>query len=284
MVKVAVIGYTGVLGCCLKKILEEHPKAAIVYIANSRRSRGDLFKADCVFLALPHGKSRTFVAEHQNLLAGRKIIDLSADFRLEWVYGLPEINQQAIRNANRCANPGCYATSVLLGLGPLIGKLASTLICIDATSAISGARLKKRKKDNFFSYKIGQTHEHLPEMRMISGAADIIFNPLRCDNTDFGLISYIKVHGLKKEENIVEQYRRFYGREPWIRIVDRDIQQTADVIGTNYCDIKVQWECRDTLLIISALDNTLKGGASQSIQNFNLMFGFNESLGLEKYF
>ena len=285
MVRVAVIGHTGRLGRPLMRILKEHPKVAVVYAANSRESRGDLSQADCVFLALPAlppGQSRAFVVKHQALLKGQKIIDLSADFRLEWVYGLPEINRKAIAGATKVANPGCYATSVLLGLGPLIGKLAPTLICLDATSAISGAGLKKRKKDNFLSYKVGHVHEHLPEIKMVSGAADIIFNPLRCDNTDFGLVSYIKVHGLTKEEGIVEQYRRFYSNEPWIRIVGHDMQ-TADVIGTNYCDIKMQWECRNTLLIISALDNTLKGGASQAIQNFNLMFGFNESMGLKRY-
>jgi len=281
MIQVAVIG-TRTLGKILIQILRKHPKATIVYTANSQESSGNLANADCVFLALPHGQSHIFIAKNQSLLKGRKIIDSGDDFRLKWVYGLPEFNRPAIKTAMQIACPGCYATSVLLGLGPLIGKLSTTAIDIAATSGISGAGLKKRAKDNFFSYKTGQIHEHLPEIKMISGTTDIIFAPLRCDNTNFGIVSSIFIHGLKKERNIANLYRRFYDCEPCVRIVNHDIQ-TADIIGTAYCDIHVQWPNQNTLLIISALDNTLKGGASQAIQNFNLMFGFNEFMGLEKY-
>jgi len=281
MIKVAVIGRR-TLGRVLKRILREHPEAKIVYTADSKKSRGNLSGADCVFLAIPNNKSSIFVAEHQTLLKGRKIIDLSVDFRLKWIYGLPELNREAIKNAQLVANPGCYATCVLLALGPLIGKLASTLICLDAASGISGAGKKKRKKDNVLSYKAGHIHYHLPEIRKVSGAKDIIFCPMRCDNTDFGILGYTKIHGLKREKNISAVYRQFYSREPWVRIVSHDIQ-TADVIGTNFCDIRLQWECRNTLLAISAIDNTFKGGASQAVQNFNLMFGLNENMGLKKY-
>ncbi len=281
MIRVAVIGKR-MLGRILIRILQEHPEAEIVYKADSKKSKGNLSQADCVFLAIPHGQSRIFVAKHKNLLQDIKIIDLSADFRLKWVYGLPELNREAIRKASRVACPGCFPTGILLGLGPLIGKLSSTLLCIDAASGISGAGLKKRKKDNIVSYKAGHIHYHLPEIKKVSGATDIIFCPMRCDNTDFGILGYITIHGLEREKNITDVYRQFYSREPRVRIVNHDIQ-TADVIGTNYCDIKVQWECRNTLLITFALDNTLRGGASQTILNFNLMYGLPENMGLGKY-
>ncbi|MDO8424552.1 MAG: hypothetical protein Q7S70_01270 [bacterium] len=272
MVKVAVYGHTGRLGAPLVKILESHPKAELVYTKSKGQDDvGNLDAAEFVFLALPYGESEQYLDK----LSGKRIIDLSVDHRSDpdWAYGLPEINKDKIKDASHVANPGCYATSILLGLLPLRGKIGS--VCIQASSGISGAGANVKEEDNFVVYKEGNIHPQVQEIRNLLGIEDVIFVPVRVENTDRGIVSTIFPD--YKGGEIVEEFKEFYKHSHFVRIVDAI--ETKNVINTNYCDIKPM-VIGDKAIIISGLDNLIKGGSGQAIQNFNIMNGFDETLGL----
>lgn len=273
-VKVGIIGHTGRLGKPLVEILQKHPAAEIVYTeSRSEGYCGKLSEVEITFLALPYGES----VKHLKKLSGKRIIDLSIDHRDNsgWAYGLPEIFGEEIKNAKMVANPGCYATSILLALYPLKGNIKS--IRISSTSGMSGAGMAQQKEDNFAVYKEGDQHPQIKEVSRFIGVDDILFVPQRIDSTKKGIISTIFVRMSRKIPNVQKLYQDTYKNCQFVRICDGI--ETKNVIGTNLCDIKIM-EFADEVLIISTLDNLLKGGAGQAVQNFNLICGLEESLGL----
>lgn len=274
MIKIAIYGHTGRLGAPLIKILKNHPEAEIVYTENqSQGGSGNLDAAEFVFLALPYGESE----KHLHKFSGKRIIDLSIDHRSNsnWVYGLPEMNKDKIKDAQYVANPGCYATSILLGTLPLKGKIEN--INIQASSGISGAGESIKEEDNFVVYKEGNIHPQIQEIKNLLEIEEIAFVPIKIENTDRGIVSVIFSN--YKSSGIIEEFKDFYKHSPFVKIVDAI--ETKNVINTNYCNIKPMI-IGNKVIIIAGLDNLIKGGSGQAIQNFNIMNGFNETLGLLK--
>lgn len=327
MLNVGIVGASGYAGEELNKILERHPKVNLAYLAatsakeNSRIKAFNLQEAislcDLLFFALPHTEAMKFVP--QVLAAGRKVIDLGADYRLKniaeyetWykvkhsdkqdvllsVYGLPEAYREKIKKANLIANPGCYPTAVILALLPLLKKkiIALESIIIDAKSGLSGAgrktveaSLSEGLKDNFRPYKVNY-HQHMPEInqelsRFSGRKISVNFVPHLLPIFR-GLLATIYVKTASKtdlsEKKIRQLYKNFYRDEFFVRIVDEGvIPQVKDVSGTNFCDVGIFYHKKNKMLVIvSVIDNLLKGAAGQAVQNMNLMYGFKEIEGL----
>lgn len=267
---------------------------------------------DLVFLALPHTESMKYAPKF--IEKGIKVIDLSADYRLpaslykknyhtshkdlknlkKAVYGLPEINRLKIKRASLIANPGCYPTSVILGLLPIIKKLASKSLepIVDSKSGVTGAGRKAYPPDSFGDveeslkcYKAND-HQHIPEMEGVlseKAGKKIVINftphvmPIRR-----GIMStiYIKHKGMPDEKKIARIYEDHYKGEPFVKIMPHGVfPEIRDVRNTNFCYIGIKVS-RGMLIIISVIDNLLKGAAGQAVQNMNIMCGFNEKEGL----
>lgn len=275
-IKVGIVGHRGNIGGSLVEILSRHPFAEIV--CADIRIKGkfdDLAETEFVFLALPDGESRNYLP----LLNGKMVIDHSLDHRNLWTYGLPEIFRDDVRGMRKIAMPGCWATSIILGLYPLRGIIKS--VKVSGVSGISGTRKKEvSKEDNVRGYKTGKVHEQIPEIERAIDFGDLIFVPAVTENTFRGLVSTIFVQTDSCFGNVALSYAEAYAGSPFVRIIkEMDDIQTRNVIRTNYCDIKVMQFGKD-IVIISALDNLGKGGAGQAVQNFNLMCGFPETTGL----
>ncbi|MDD5097322.1 MAG: N-acetyl-gamma-glutamyl-phosphate reductase [Candidatus Omnitrophica bacterium] len=341
-INVGIIGATGHTGAVLIELLLNHPNVKIVHIFNSGKSTqkaqviSDIFpkfkhrldlvcakpdwqkiKKDCdlVFLALPHTVSMKFVPKLLSL--GKKVIDLSADYRIlnsivyekfyklahldkanlkNAVYGLPELNRAKIKSAKLIANPGCYPTSAILGLAPLLamGLVNTDSIIIDAKSGVSGAG-KKLEKEYLFSeidgdfraYKVN-VHQHAPEINQVltklSGKKiNVTFVPHLLP-IERGILStiYLKKASCAKPavKNLVELYKKFYKNEPFVRIKpDGIFPRIKDVAETNFCDIGVK-DYGEMIIVISVIDNLLKGASSQAVQNMNIMYKLPETSGL----
>jgi N-acetyl-gamma-glutamyl-phosphate reductase len=270
---------------------------------------------DFLFTALPHKNAMEVVPGF--IERGLKVVDLSADFRLgdprvyeEWygahtapallqdaVYGIPELHREEIKRAALVANPGCYPTSVILALAPALRHklIDHRTIIADSKSGVSGAgrsavlsSLFAEVSENFKAYKVTE-HRHTPEMeqelsRMAAEKVVITFTP-HLVPMKRGILSTIYA-SLKKpssESEILDLYRNFYAAEKFVRLHPSDLLPgTADVFGSNYCDIGLRVDKRNNrLILISAIDNLVKGASGQAIQNMNLMLGLEESLGLE---
>jgi N-acetyl-gamma-glutamyl-phosphate reductase len=271
--KVGIIGHTGRLGKPLLEILTEHPFAEITYTeSRSEGMQGNLAETEIVFLALPYGESESYLSK----LKDKRIIDLSIDHRNDnvWTYGLSEIFGKKIKKSKLVANPGCYATSILLGLFPLKNKIKSLYIV--STSGVSGAGIAVSRDDNFLIYKEGRQHPQIKEIRKVIGLDEILFVPQRIDTAERGIISTMFVQ-IDNSDGLSEIYRKAYKDHPFIRI--KEEIKTKNVVGTNFCDIKIL-EFGKNVVIITTLDNLIKGGSGQAIHNFNLMYGFKETLGL----
>ncbi len=342
MIKVGIAGATGYTGIELIRILLDHPEAKITKLAAkmdgkpqkisnifpSLKGRIDLVctdldisdmakESDLIFLALPHKVSLKFVPQFIKL--GKKVIDLSADFRFddlklyeEWytshteeskelnsqaVYGLPELYKEKIKKANLIANPGCYPTSVILGVVPLlVNKLVETEnIIADSLSAASGAGRAPSMSahypecnENVKAYSIA-THRHTPEIeqelsKLAKKEIKISFTPHLLP-MNRGILSTIYLNLVKKtkEEEIIKLYQNFYKNEPFVRVLEKGIfPETRNVQDSNYCDIGIKIDERtNRVIIISAIDNLVKGASGQAVQNMNIMYGFKETLGLE---
>lgn len=268
-------------------------------------------RCDVAFCCLPHGASAPIVSAI--LDAGCKVIDLSADYRLstpelykQWYgeahhdpgrlgqtpYGLPELFRESIRSANLVANPGCYPTSAILPLAPLVreGLIASDTIVVDSKSGVSGAgrtpklgSLYAEANEAFSAYGVG-SHRHQPEMIDIIGRfsgtfPNLIFTP-HLVPMDRGILStiYVRSNNSVTANQIRECLHGFYQHEPFVR-VRSNLPNTKFVAHTNYCDISVR-QNGDWLILISALDNLVKGASGAAVQCMNLMFDQPESLGL----
>ncbi len=274
-------------------------------------------KADIIFLALPHGMSVPLV---ENVLKqGKKVIDLGADFRLQspavysdWyktagptpaqlaeaVYGLPELKREPIKKTKLVANPGCYPTTVLLGLAPLLKKkiINTNHIIIDSKSGVSGAgrglavsSLYSEVNEDLKVYGLPR-HRHTPEIeqelsRLGQKDIRVTFTPHLVPMTR-GMLSAIYTIPVKPvtQEEIQTVYEEFYRDEAFIRIFPKgEFPHTKWVLGTNFCDIGLNLDDRTgKLTIISVIDNLIKGASGQAIQNMNIMFGLAENAGLQK--
>ncbi|MCL4491645.1 MAG: N-acetyl-gamma-glutamyl-phosphate reductase [Nitrospirae bacterium] len=275
-----------------------------------------LKKADLFFMALPHAASQEAVDYF--FRKGKKVVDLSADYRIadaavyeEWyktphnyketlegaVYGLPELHRERIEKAGLVANPGCYPTSTILGLYPALkeGIINTENIIVDSKSGASGAGRKAdtafsycEVNDGFKAYGIA-AHRHTPEIEQeLSGIAGkkltIDFTP-HLVPMDRGILSTIYAKMMKKAEtaDIVSIYKGLYASEPFVNVLDENIFPNAkNVRGSNYCEIGLKVNKRtNTVIIVSALDNLVKGASGQAVQNMNIMMGFKETAGLE---
>ncbi|MBI4682495.1 MAG: N-acetyl-gamma-glutamyl-phosphate reductase [Nitrospirae bacterium] len=341
MLKVAILGGSGYTGSELLRLLLTHPNAEVTAVTSERLSGlliSDTFlhfrntslkfesldlktltkKADLFFLCLPHKTSQETVAFLYN--AGKKVIDLSADYRLksaevykEWykiphlyspllkkaVYGLPEIYRKKIKNASIIANPGCYPTSAILGIAPIIGEnfINTNSIIVDSKSGTSGAGRSPAQpfmfcevNESVKAYAV-TAHRHTPEIEQeLSSISkkriNIIFTP-HLIPMDRGILSTIYVR-LKKKislSDIHKLYHVFYRNEPFVRVLKNGMYPSTKVVkGSNYCDISVFLDKRSgkgqTLIILSVIDNLLKGASGTAVHNMNIMHGFDETAGL----
>jgi N-acetyl-gamma-glutamyl-phosphate reductase len=265
--------------------------------------------AELVFLALPHTKSAEVARAF--LDAGRKVVDLSADFRLKdpdayehWyhakhpcpdllktaVYGLPELHREAIRTASLVASPGCYPTAALLALLPLAQRrLLGDNVVIDAKSGISGAGRSPalsyhfpEANESIEAYALG-SHRHIPEIEQELGTT-ISFTPHLVPMTR-GILStaYVRLREPHTSEELTSLYRNAYKGEPFIRVLNAgQSPNPRHTRGSNFCDVSAFADRRTGLTILSAaLDNLVKGAAGQAIQAMNLMQAWPETTGLE---
>ena len=273
-------------------------------------------ECDIIFTALPHKASMEIVYEF--FKRGKKVIDLSADFRFNnpeiyekfydkhkykdlnklAVYGLPEVYKEKIKNANIVANPGCYPTSIILGIYPLLKnkiKISNKIIA-DSKSGISGAGRNPSYKtlfteinENFSAYNIG-THRHQPEIEeqcslIYENELKIIFTPHLLP-VNRGILSTIYVDILEPNidyENIYHIYREAYKNEPFIILFDKNKYPSINSVReTNYCAIGLNFNKETSqLIVVSVIDNLVKGASGQAVQNMNVMFGFDETEGLD---
>jgi N-acetyl-gamma-glutamyl-phosphate reductase len=334
MIKVGIYGATGYTGLELVRLLQGHPAAEIVF-ATSQSQAGKtlrqvfpaapalplvagqdapLGQADVVFLCLPHAAAAEMAINA--LAAGKRVIDLSADFRLhdpaaytrwyahthpapellaESVYGLTEVCREELPGARLVANPGCYPTSVLLALRPLLlsGIPISEPIIADSKSGVSGAGRAPTQithfvevADNFSPYKIGRVHRHLPEMEQAIGwwreyAPTLIFSPHLLP-VPRGILStiYVNLSEALDETDVRALYHRQYDGEPFVEVLPPgELASLAHVLHTNRCAIGLTLAGR-TLILTSTIDNLIKGAAGQAVQNMNGMFGCPETAGL----
>ena len=315
MIKIGILGSAGYTGGELIRVLLNHPEAQIVF-ANSESNAGNLVAdvheglygdtdmrftdempfddVDVVFFCFGHGKSEQFLREH-SIPSKVKIIDLAQDFRLaapdnDYVYGLPEINRERIATAQHVANPGCFATCIQLGLLPAAKMhLINTDVSVNAITGSTGAGQKPGatthfswRNNNMSIYK-AFIHQHVPEIRQslkqTQGYLDasIDFIPYRGDFAR-GIFATEVVKTDKPVEGIVAGYKEFYKDAKFTHYVDKAID-LKQVVNTNKCLVHVD-KYGDKLLITSCIDNLLKGAVGQAVQNMNIMFGVNESLGL----
>jgi N-acetyl-gamma-glutamyl-phosphate reductase len=268
-------------------------------------------RAECVFSCLPHGASATVIPHL--LDAGSRVVDFSADYRLndaevyaQWygqkhadpqrvgkvVYGLPELFREQIPPSQLVANPGCYPTSAILALAPLLkaGLIDPLTIIVDSKSGVSGAgRTPKLTthypecNESISAYNVGR-HRHTPEIEQILGiaagtAVEVVFAP-HLVPMDRGILTttYSQPARQISEEEVLQTIRDFYESEPFVRVVDH-FPGTKDSLGTNFCDITAR-VVRSRVLTFSCLDNLIKGASGAAVQNFNLMYGYPETTAL----
>jgi N-acetyl-gamma-glutamyl-phosphate reductase len=338
MIRVGIVGASGYTGVELARLLANCPDVELT-VATSRQYNGrnlaevypnlaglvdivcedlavnDLAgKADLFFTAVPHQTAMAIVPDL--LEAGKKVVDLSADFRLhdakvyeQWyqahsaqqylseaVYGLPELHREHIAKARLVANPGCYPTSVILGLAPLLkaGIIDPDTLVVDSKSGASGAgRLAQtgtlfcEVTEGFKAYKVGE-HRHTPEIEqeislLSQRPVTISFTPHLLPISR-GILStiYAKLSKSVTDTAVGELYSNFYQDESFVRLCGSGhFPATQFVRGSNFCDIGFKVDKRTgRIIILSAIDNLVKGAAGQAVQNMNLMCGFPETKGL----
>jgi N-acetyl-gamma-glutamyl-phosphate reductase len=335
MIKVAVLGATGYTALEAIKLLLRHPEAEIVAVTSRQEGRTPISgvhpslvgrlelpledlspeevgkRADCVFGCLPHCASAEILP--RVLAAGARVVDFSADYRLddaatylEWyghehpdagrlggtVYGLPELFRDRIRRQPLVANPGCYSTSAILPLAPLVksGLFETDDIIIDSKSGVSGAGRQPKLMTHFpecnesmSAYNVGR-HRHTPEIEQViarhAGTRPaVIFTP-QLAPMDRGILStiYIRPRQVLAEGDVMALLREAYADERFVRVVDH-LPGTKDTVDSNFCDITAR-VVRGRVLLISCLDNLVKGAAGAAVQNFNVLFDLPETLGL----
>jgi N-acetyl-gamma-glutamyl-phosphate reductase len=332
--KTAVIGASGYAGGELLRLLATHPVFEVAVVsAHSNAGEQvtsvhpqlqsyagrefvtadsiDFAPIELVFLALPHGESAALIAKLPSHL---KIVDLGADFRLEdpaqwekyyggkhagaWVYGLPELapgQREAIKNQNKVANPGCYATSISLGIAPAISLIDSSDIVVVAASGTTGAGrsakinlIGSEVMGSLSSYKFGGVHQHTPEIEQALSAvankeAKISFTPILAPMPR-GILATItaKLTSAMTTEQAHQLYSKHYANEFFVDLLPAgQMPKTSAVTGSNKVQIQVAVDQHSNRLVVSvAIDNLGKGAAGQAIQNANLVCGLSEISGL----
>lgn len=318
-ISVGVIGSAGYTAGELIRLLVHHPKVTLDFAfstSNAGNKISDVhqdllgatnlcfidkinLEVDVVFLCLGHGNSKLFLQKN-HFSENTKIIDLSNDFRLnndavfkgkEFVYGLPELQKEAIKKANYIANPGCFATAIQLALLPLAnGKKLINDVHINAVTGATGAGVSLSKTTHFswrtanYSYYKPFTHQHLGEIGeslqqlQKNEISTLYFLPNR-GNFSRGIFvtAYTKFKGSLEEAKTT--YQHFYKDAPFTFISENEIH-LKQVVNTNKCIIHLH-KHNDNILITSCIDNLLKGASGQAIQNMNIMFGFEETEGLQ---
>lgn len=321
-IRAGIIGGAGYTGGETTRLLINHPAVDIRFI-HSKSNAGkpvatvheDLAgetgltfderwhsEVDVLFLCLGHGDSRKFLADAGNSFDGVLIIDLSQDFRIKsegnaFVYGLPELNREAIREARAIANPGCFATAIELGLLPLaqaglLGDVYSTGITgsTGAGQGLSPTSHFSWRANNIQAYKT-LTHQHLREVTQSLAQAGgsrtaengsripaVHFTPWRGDFTR-GIFISSQLRCEKDPQELLGLYEDFYRSHPFT-IVSRTPISLKQVVNTNKCLLQLE-QVEQTLVVHSCLDNLLKGAAGQAVQNMNLLFGLDETTGLK---
>lgn len=316
-VRTGIIGGSGYTGGELLRLLLRHPAAQLVFV-HSRAHAGkpvagvhrDLageteltftaetqWDVDVVFLCLAHGESKAFLKQH-TLPPSVKIIDLSHDFRLvehevdrNWVYGLPELNRQTIKSAQAVANPGCFATAIQLALLPVAraGRLNKVYVTGITGATGAGAKLQDTlhfswRAANVSAYKT-LAHQHMGEVMrslrqlQLSGHVEVNFVPWRGDFTRGIFISAVIESSGFSDKEIRMMYNDYYAGHPFTVIADEMIDLKM-VVNTNKCIVYPE-VIEGKLVVHAAIDNLLKGAAGQAVQNMNLMFGLEETLGLK---
>ena len=337
IIRAGILGVSGYTGRETFALLLNHPGVRLTYVAanNTQGAMSEIYpeflnrttlvcqkfniketikKCDVVFLALPHTESLNVAPKL--LKAGLKVIDLSADYRLNsakvykmWydhkhndkknlgkaIYGMPELFRQKIKGASFVANPGCYPTAAILGLAPLISTRKDIQsIVVDAKSGVSGAGrkasiglLSSEVNDNFKAYKV-LSHQHAPEIEQylsqLAGRATPIHFVAHLLPITRGILNTMYVH-LKEGVTLIQVhslYKKFYKMEPFVRLHPAGNQpEVKNVAHTNFCDIGLAVSPDKKMVVItSAIDNLVKGAAGQAVQNMNIMYGFNEIEGL----
>ncbi len=336
--RIGILGATGYTGVVLTKLLLQHPEIEISYLSSEQHA-GKYFydvypgfyertnlklkpvdlkdvsnSCDIVFCATPNGFAVNFVPKLLNKNNNIKVIDLSADFRLEKsiklgkkqdfkiTYGLPEIYRTEIKTSRIIANPGCYPTSIILALAPIIKNKIIDLnsIIIDSKSGVSGAgkQLKPELQfcevnESFAPYNLAGKHRHVPEielqLRKLSGYAEkfnVIFSPHLLP-VNRGILStiYANLSWKKRltQNDIYELYKNYYKNEYFVKVFPENIYaNTKNVKHTNFCHITpIKDERTNRLILISTIDNMVKGASGQAIQNMNIALSLNEETGLD---
>ena len=321
MIKVGILGAAGYTGGELIRLLVNHPQAEIVF-ANSESHAGckvsevheglvgdtDLtftdqmpFDAvDVLFFCFGHGKSEAFLKEH-TIPEHVRIIDLAMDFRIsgdhDYVYGLPELNRETIKNAQHVANPGCYATCIQLGLLPLAAKgLLTKDVVVNAMTGSTGAGQKPTFSTHFswrssnLSIYRALEHQHMPEIYQSlnqlqgtpalgngEGEVSVDFIPWRGDFAR-GIFATIVVP-FTEHCDFAALYQDYYANEPFTHYSELPID-LKQVVNTNKCLVHTEVHGQK-LLVTACIDNLLKGAVGQAVENMNLMFGLDEHAGLK---
>jgi N-acetyl-gamma-glutamyl-phosphate reductase len=336
-IRAGILGVSGYTGREAFALLLTHPGVRLTYVAahNTQGPMAEIYpeflnrttlvcqkfnikeaieKCDVVFLALPHTESMSVAPKL--LKAGLKVIDLSADYRLQksqvyetWyahkhtdtknlnraVYGLPELFRQKIKSADFIANPGCYPTAAILGLAPLISTRRDVQsIIVDAKSGVSGAGRKasigllfSEDNENFKAYKV-LSHQHEPEIEQylsqLAGHATKIHFVAHLLPVTRGILNtmYVSLKDSITIHQLHSLYKKFYKIEPFVRLHPAGNQpEIKNVANTNFCDIGLAVSTDKKMVVItSAIDNLVKGAAGQAVQNMNIMYGFNETEAL----
>ncbi|MFC2109168.1 N-acetyl-gamma-glutamyl-phosphate reductase [Bacteroidota bacterium] len=318
MITTGIVGGAGYTAGELIRLILNHPGLTLDFVYSTSNAGNKLYavhadllgdteqsftdtvntEVDVLFLCLGHGNSTAFL-RNNSFSENTKIIDLSNDFRLnadmnfegkEFIYGLPEVSREKIGSAKYIANPGCFATCIQFGLLPLAkAKKLKNDIHINATTGATGAGVSPSAtshfpwRDNNFSVYKPFTHQHLGEigetLELLQGekAGELFFIPNR-GNFSRGIFAsiYTRFDGTIEEAKAL--FKDYYVNEPFVNITDVPVSM-KQVVNTNKCAISLI-KHGDHLLIYSAIDNLLKGASGQAIQNLNLMYGFEETLGL----
>jgi N-acetyl-gamma-glutamyl-phosphate reductase len=326
-VPIGVLGASGYVGRELCQLIARHPRLELTFAtANDQRGMrvrvggrdvvfvapedARLAAAELVFTALPHGTSKEWVTRAHD--AGARVVDLSSDLRPGngcgdgIPYGLTEVMRDRVRDAEIVANPGCYATAVLLALAPLVERgliAAGATVAVSAASGVTGAGNSPKREllfaevaEDFRAYAVGNVHRHLAEMRatldVLASASpaaagsefDLVFTPHLLPVAR-GILATITVplgdRGLAGVD-AMQPWREAYGTEPFVELASeapsiRDVahRNVAKIFATSAAGVR-----RPTLVVHAAIDNLVKGAAGQALQNANVMLGLDETMGL----
>lgn len=327
----SIIGASGYSGAELVGLLMKHPAIELGSLyAHTQAGKhiSELYPAlncdrifepwsgrtdsDICFLALPHGEALQILPDLK--AAGKRVVDLSGDFRLNNVsehekfygcrknsdavlqYGMPELFRDSICGSTAISNPGCYATSIILGLAPLfrggMAGVAVESVNVTAVSGISGAGRSAKTElsfsemsGNIRAYKVGM-HQHTPEIMQALGSSTenpgfrFVFTPMIAPYVR-GIYSVLNVQldSQVPMESIRTLYHDYYASAPFVRLREV-VTEVRHVAHTNFCDISLAWGEQNSLVIVTAIDNLVKGAAGQAVQNMNLMLGLDETTGL----